>query len=272
MKAFAKKAATAVGAVDHSQCDCVHAVGTATAPHPSACAEHSAHGASDVVRPVLDPGLGGTDRDTGPVWARRSRRRRTCSLRWPNLQNMDQGHLRHGGAVGALRIPARSVRGGLGTSWVGWLAPQIDIFYHLGERIVGGAIFNTTEWLTGQGSFIDTLVSSGLTRSTRSSSLRQRPNWFLAAAAPPIHQLPVGRTRSQFKRSRSGYLRQLTWPAPYSVAGGLDTSRLTAARVVDAQVTNTPSPAIEFSNPLRKVDPFNITTTAQGTRKPLRAP
>lgn len=78
----------------------------------------------------------------------------------------------------------------------------------------------------------------------------------------------------------------------FQLPGNIDTSRLTATRVVDAQVTNlkpaeepttgTPNPPADPSNPLRKVDPFNITryvltpfrdtTTAQGNRKPLLDP
>jgi hypothetical protein len=33
--------------------------------------------------------------------------------------------------------------------WVGWLAPQIDIFYHFGERIVRSVVFNSADWLWG---------------------------------------------------------------------------------------------------------------------------
>ena len=33
--------------------------------------------------------------------------------------------------------------------YVGWLAPQIDIFYHFGERIVRSLVFNSADWLWG---------------------------------------------------------------------------------------------------------------------------
>jgi hypothetical protein len=33
--------------------------------------------------------------------------------------------------------------------YLGWLAPQIDIFYHFGERIVRSVVFNSADWLWG---------------------------------------------------------------------------------------------------------------------------
>ena len=33
--------------------------------------------------------------------------------------------------------------------YVGWLSPQIDIFYHFGERIVRSLVFNSADWLWG---------------------------------------------------------------------------------------------------------------------------
>ena len=33
--------------------------------------------------------------------------------------------------------------------YVGWLSPQIDIFYHFGERIVRSVVFNSADWLWG---------------------------------------------------------------------------------------------------------------------------
>ena len=46
--------------------------------------------------------------------------------------------------------------------WVGWLAPQIDIFYHLGERIVRSITFNIANWLDGNVSFGQGLVNVGV--------------------------------------------------------------------------------------------------------------
>ena len=46
--------------------------------------------------------------------------------------------------------------------YVGWLAPQIDIFYHLGERIVHSIVFNIADWLDGNISFGQGLVNVGV--------------------------------------------------------------------------------------------------------------
>jgi hypothetical protein len=39
--------------------------------------------------------------------------------------------------------------------YVGWLAPQIDIFYHFGERIVRSLVFNSADWLWGPLPFVE---------------------------------------------------------------------------------------------------------------------
>jgi hypothetical protein len=46
--------------------------------------------------------------------------------------------------------------------WVGWLAPQITIFYNLGERIVRSITFNIADWLDRQISFGQGLVNVGV--------------------------------------------------------------------------------------------------------------
>ncbi len=45
--------------------------------------------------------------------------------------------------------------------YVGWLAPQIDIFYHLGESIVHSIVFNIADWLDGNQSFGQGLIKVG---------------------------------------------------------------------------------------------------------------
>jgi hypothetical protein len=37
--------------------------------------------------------------------------------------------------------------------YVGWLSPQITIFYHFGERIVRSIVFNFADWLDGNITF-----------------------------------------------------------------------------------------------------------------------
>ncbi|HEX9174619.1 MAG TPA: hypothetical protein VF874_00495 [Mycobacterium sp.] len=168
---------------------------------------------------------------------------------------------------------------------VGWLAPQVMYFYNLGERIVSSAIFNTTQWLTGQGNFIQNLGQFGVDTVNSFIFFANDQLAFWLPPLPPIPPLPGGSNTftildaPALPQTVQTVQKRLTAPVDlagtvFGLPGNLDTSRLTAARVVDAQVTNLklaakPSPAIDTSNPLRKVDPFNITTNAQGTRKSL---
>ena len=182
--------------------------------------------------------------------------------------------------------------------WVGWLAPQVMYFYNLGERIVSSAIFNTTEWLTGQGNFIENLGQFGVDTVNSFIYFANDQLAFWLPPLPPIPPLPGGSNTFTILDARAlpqtvqTVQKRVTAPVDlagtvFGSPGNLDTSRLTAARVVDAQVTNLklaakPSPAIDTSNPLRKVDPFNITTdilkrsrettTTPGSRKPLLDP
>ncbi len=46
--------------------------------------------------------------------------------------------------------------------YVGWLAPQITIFYNFGERIAHSITFNIADWLDGKISFVQGLVNVGI--------------------------------------------------------------------------------------------------------------
>ena len=46
--------------------------------------------------------------------------------------------------------------------YVGWLAPQITIFYNFGERIAHSITFNIADWLDGNISFVQGLVNVGI--------------------------------------------------------------------------------------------------------------
>jgi hypothetical protein len=51
-----------------------------------------------------------------------------------------------------------------GVGWipfVGWLAPQIMIFYNFGERIVRSLVFNSADWLWGPLPFFEGLDRMG---------------------------------------------------------------------------------------------------------------
>lgn len=46
--------------------------------------------------------------------------------------------------------------------YVGWLAPQITIFYHFGERIARSITFNIADWLDGRVTFVQGLINVGV--------------------------------------------------------------------------------------------------------------
>src|SRR6185369_14308611 len=46
--------------------------------------------------------------------------------------------------------------------YVGWLAPQINIFYNFGEQIVRSITFNVADWIGGQISFVQGLSNVGV--------------------------------------------------------------------------------------------------------------
>lgn len=76
--------------------------------------------------------------------------------------------------------------------YVGWLAPQIMIFYNLGERIVRSITFNTADFLGGQVSFGQGLRNVG--RDTVNSFIyfaNDELNFFLPGF-PPLP--PIGNT------------------------------------------------------------------------------
>jgi hypothetical protein len=84
--------------------------------------------------------------------------------------------------------------------WVpygGWLSPQIDIFYHFGERIVRSVVFNSADWLWGPLPF-----AVGLGNIARDSwnSLVQLgiDQWnFWLPPLPPLPPLPFAARQAQ---------------------------------------------------------------------------
>ena len=158
--------------------------------------------------------------------------------------------------------------------YVGWLAPQVMYFYYLGERIVRSAIFNTTEWLTGQGSFIENLGQFGVDTVNSFIYFANDQIGFWLPPLPPIPPLPGGSNTftvldaSALLQTVQTVEKRVTAPVDlagtaFGLSGNVKGSPF-AAPVVKTQVTDLklaeePSPA-DTSNPLRKVDPFNITT------------
>jgi hypothetical protein len=81
--------------------------------------------------------------------------------------------------------------------YVGWLAPQIDIFYHFGERIVRSVVFNSADWLWGPLPF-----AVGLGNIARDSwnSLVQLgiDQWnFWLPPLPPLPPFPLAARQAQ---------------------------------------------------------------------------
>lgn len=82
------------------------------------------------------------------------------------------------------------------TAWlVGWvplvglLAPQINIFYDLGESMVRSTVFNTTDWLSGTIGFGQALTNIGSeTAAAFDDFFTAQQNWIrhFLPPAPPI--------------------------------------------------------------------------------------
>lgn len=71
--------------------------------------------------------------------------------------------------------------------YVGWLAPQVIIFYDFGERIARSITFNTADFLGGNVSFVNGLVNVGIDTI---NSFIYLANDELAFFLPPLPPLP----------------------------------------------------------------------------------
>ncbi|KUI33713.1 hypothetical protein AU197_20650 [Mycobacterium sp. IS-1590] len=74
--------------------------------------------------------------------------------------------------------------------YVGWLAPQIEIFYNFGERIVQSITFNIADWLGGNISFWDGLVRVAVDTINSFIFLANDQLAFWLPPLPPIP--PIG--------------------------------------------------------------------------------
>ncbi|KUH77969.1 hypothetical protein AU184_13205 [Mycolicibacterium novocastrense] len=74
--------------------------------------------------------------------------------------------------------------------YVGWLAPQIEIFYNFGERIVRSITFNIADWLGGNISFWDGLVRVAVDTINSFIFLANDQLAFWLPPLPPIP--PIG--------------------------------------------------------------------------------
>jgi len=74
--------------------------------------------------------------------------------------------------------------------YVGWLAPQISIFYDFGEMIVRSITFNVADWLDGQINFGQGLVNVGVDTVNAFIFLANAQLAFWLPPLPPIPPIP----------------------------------------------------------------------------------
>jgi hypothetical protein len=75
--------------------------------------------------------------------------------------------------------------------YVGWLSPQIIIFYNFGERIVRSITFNIADWLDGNVSFGQGLVNVGVDTVNSFIQLGIDQLNFWLPPLPPLPPLPL---------------------------------------------------------------------------------
>ena len=74
--------------------------------------------------------------------------------------------------------------------YVGWLAPQITIFYNFGERIVRSIVFNIADWLDGNISFGQGLINVGVDTFNSFVQLGIDQLNFWLPSLPPLPPFP----------------------------------------------------------------------------------
>ncbi len=139
--------------------------------------------------------------------------------------------------------------------YVGWLAPQITIFYNLVERITRSIAYNLGNFLNGQISFGQGLTNVAIDTINSFIFFANDQIAFWLPPLPPLPPLPGG--SSTFAIPNTPSLAQ-----PFQTV-----AKQTTAPVVGKGVTDlNPSgvlPGVR-SNLVPKFDPFRITTSASG--------
>jgi hypothetical protein len=129
--------------------------------------------------------------------------------------------------------------------YVGWLAPQITIFYNLGERITRSIAYNLGNFLNGQIGFGQGLTNVGIDTINSFIFFANDQIAFWLPPLPPIPPLPGGSNT-------------LAIPNTPSLAQPFQT----VAKQTTAAVAVKRSPPTDTSNLLRTIDPFRIATSA----------
>jgi hypothetical protein len=103
--------------------------------------------------------------------------------------------------------------------YVGWLSPQIDIFYHFGERIVRSLVFNSADWLWGPLPFVEGL--GNIARDSWNSLVQlgiDQWNFWL----PPLPPLPLAAQQAQPQAAAAEDLAGTLAPTVRQLAQGTD--------------------------------------------------
>ena len=79
--------------------------------------------------------------------------------------------------------------------YVGWLSPQIIIFYNFGERIARSITFNVADWLGGNVTFGQGLVNVGVDTVNSFIQLGIDELHFFLPPLPPLPPLPFAATQ-----------------------------------------------------------------------------
>lgn len=99
-----------------------------------------------------------------------------------NVYNAVEPWVRYGFELGAYAVGW--------VPYVGWLAPQVMIFYDFGERIARSITFNVADWLGGKISFWDGLVNVVMDTIDSFVRLAQAQLNFWLPSLPPLP--PIG--------------------------------------------------------------------------------
>lgn len=151
--------------------------------------------------------------------------------------------------------------------WVGWLAPQIMIFYNFGERIVESLVVNSANWLGGSLSFVEALgnVATDSWNAVVQLGIDQWNFWL--PSLPPLPPLPL--------------VAQETPPEqvdPVDTLAAADEQRTSPAVTLDAERKLPADPGFvapersqEFSDP-ELVTPENVEAQENLDLQPTVAP
>lgn len=147
--------------------------------------------------------------------------------------------------------------------YVGWLAPQVMIFYNFGERIVRSITFNIADFLGGQVSFVDGLINVGVDTINSFIYLANDELAFWLPPLPPIPPIgPFSAAATTLKVASEEPVPDGVLSPPTSAAAVRRTAVETAQATPDQTAILEPSATLE---PSESVEPSE-------TPKPTKTP